>query len=137
MVGLGAALACVSLVLARDIWIATPFQSLLGVTLAFIVFLPLYAFGAMGAADVKVFGVLGLWLGVNTPRSNLAVGKCGCGCACHLCDHHDEIPTFHNLGRTLVIGSNDQIRGAPLCGFPGLGGMGRGGKRHASQLSIF
>jgi len=41
-------------------------QSLLGGLIAFVVFLPLYVFRAMGAADVKVFTVLGLWLGVGS-----------------------------------------------------------------------
>jgi prepilin peptidase CpaA len=65
LVGLGVVFACVSFVLARDASMATPVQGLLGAVLAFVVFLPLYAFGAMGAADVKVFAVLGLWLGAG------------------------------------------------------------------------
>lgn len=38
-------------------------DSLLGSLIALLLFVPLYAFGAMGAGDVKFFAVLGLLLG--------------------------------------------------------------------------
>jgi len=38
-------------------------DSLLGGLIAMVLFVPLYAFGAMGAGDVKFFAVLGLLLG--------------------------------------------------------------------------
>lgn len=54
-------------------------QALGGGVLAFAVFVPLYAFRAMGAADVKVFAVLGLWLGVSAliPIWLIASGAAG------------------------------------------------------------
>src|ERR1700744_896308 len=65
LIGLGVVFACILFVATPDASTAIPLQSLLGALVAFAVFLPLYIFGAMGAADVKVFAVLGLWLGAG------------------------------------------------------------------------
>ncbi|MDE1184637.1 prepilin peptidase [Paraburkholderia sp.] len=41
------------------------FQALLGMAVGFAVLLPFYALGVMGAADVKIFAVLGAWCGIH------------------------------------------------------------------------
>jgi len=44
--------------------VATTFESAVaGLAIGFVLLLPLYAFGAMGAGDVKFFAVVGWWLG--------------------------------------------------------------------------
>ncbi len=44
--------------------------AILGMVIAFVIFIPFYAFRAMGAGDVKFFAVVGMWLG---PSALLAV----------------------------------------------------------------
>ncbi|KWF57865.1 A24 family peptidase [Burkholderia pseudomultivorans] len=43
----------------------SPAQSLIGASLGLICFFPLFAMRVMGAADVKVFAVLGAWCGAQ------------------------------------------------------------------------
>ncbi|MBY4709669.1 A24 family peptidase [Burkholderia cepacia] len=40
-------------------------QALIGMLVGFVSFFPLFAFRVMGAADVKVFAVLGAWCGLS------------------------------------------------------------------------
>jgi prepilin peptidase CpaA len=40
-------------------------QALIGMTLGFFAMMPFYALNLMGAADVKVFAVLGAWCGMH------------------------------------------------------------------------
>nr|WP_057924331.1 A24 family peptidase [Burkholderia ambifaria] len=42
----------------------SPMQALIGMLVALIVFFPLFLSRVMGAADVKIFAVLGTWCGV-------------------------------------------------------------------------
>lgn len=56
--------------LAVALWQRGPFnvtiaQSALGAAVGFIALVPLFALGVMGAADVKVFAVLGAWCGMH------------------------------------------------------------------------
>jgi prepilin peptidase CpaA len=51
------------LVLGHGLEGLQPVQSLFGFAIGLAFFIPLYAFGAMGAGDVKFFAVLGLLLG--------------------------------------------------------------------------
>ena len=44
----------------------TPTQAVTGMVVGFAALLPFYMLGAMGAADVKVFAVLGAWCGVHS-----------------------------------------------------------------------
>ncbi len=43
----------------------TPMQAATGMVVGFVALLPFYMLGMMGAADVKVFAVLGAWCGVH------------------------------------------------------------------------
>ncbi|KAG8149625.1 A24 family peptidase [Burkholderia catarinensis] len=63
VVGLGAALAS-ALINANPFGISTE-QALIGMLVGFVSFFPLFAFRIMGAADVKVFAVLGAWCGLS------------------------------------------------------------------------
>lgn len=56
--------------LAVALWQRSPFnvsiaQAALGATVGLIVMLPFFVLGVMGAADVKVFAVLGAWCGMH------------------------------------------------------------------------
>jgi prepilin peptidase CpaA len=56
--------------LAVTLWQRSPFnvsvtQAALGAAVGLIVLLPFFALGVMGAADVKVFAVLGAWCGMH------------------------------------------------------------------------
>ncbi|HWX10743.1 MAG TPA: A24 family peptidase [Trinickia sp.] len=59
--GLAAAAGC-SLLCASPFGIA-PLQAMVGVAVGFFVLLPFFLLRVMGAADVKVFAVLGAWCG--------------------------------------------------------------------------
>ncbi|MEQ5838146.1 A24 family peptidase [Paraburkholderia acidicola] len=43
----------------------TPMQASIGMAVGLVALLPFYALGVMGAADVKVFAVLGAWCGIH------------------------------------------------------------------------
>lgn len=43
----------------------TPARALAGAAVGLVALMPFFALGVMGAADVKVFAVLGAWCGVN------------------------------------------------------------------------
>ncbi|MPV70397.1 prepilin peptidase [Burkholderia sp. BE17] len=63
VVGLVAALAS-ALVNANPFGISAE-QALIGMLVGFVGFFPFFAFRVMGAADVKVFAVLGAWCGLS------------------------------------------------------------------------
>ena len=94
-------------------------QSLVGAVIGFIVFLPLYAFRAMGAADVKVFAVLGLWLGAGALLPVWMVASLGAGLHAIYAVARTHLPPVAVFGRMAVLGStSDQpVRGAPYAAF--------------------
>jgi prepilin peptidase CpaA len=61
--GLVTALACASL--HRNPFGISATQALLGAVVGLVALLPFFALGVMGAADVKVFAVLGAWCGMQ------------------------------------------------------------------------
>jgi prepilin peptidase CpaA len=61
--GLAAAAGC-SLLRASPFGIA-PLQAMAGIAVGFFVLLPFFLLRVMGAADVKVFAVLGAWCGTS------------------------------------------------------------------------
>jgi prepilin peptidase CpaA len=61
--GLAAALTCAALG-HNSFGISLP-QAALGALVGLCALLPFFALGVMGAADVKVFGVLGAWCGMH------------------------------------------------------------------------
>ncbi|MFL9871554.1 A24 family peptidase [Paraburkholderia megapolitana] len=63
VVGLIAAFACA--LLRHSPFDLSMGQAALGAVVGLIALLPFYALGAMGAADVKVFAVLGAWCGMH------------------------------------------------------------------------
>ncbi len=139
LVGLGAIFACMSFALARDALMVTPFRCLLGFLLAFVVFLPLYAMRAMGAADVKVFAVLGLWLGVGMLVPIWLWASAAAGVHAIYAIAATRLQPVMVLGRMFAIGSSTdgRIRGAPYAAFLTLAAVGLVLFEHASQLSIF
>ena len=62
-VGATAAIACAALHAAP--FGVTPAAAVLGAVVGFMSLLPFFALGLMGAADVKVFAVLGAWCGAR------------------------------------------------------------------------
>ena len=141
LVGLGLVFAGLSFLVARDALTLTLTQCLFGAVLAFVVFVPLYAFGAMGAADVKVFAVLGLWLGAGmlVPIWLWATAAAGVHAVCAV-----TLTRFHPVtlaGRTMAAGPSTaarrQMRGAPYAAFLTLAALGVLLSRHASLIPIF
>ncbi|TGN95067.1 MULTISPECIES: A24 family peptidase [unclassified Burkholderia] len=61
----GLAGALVGAVIGGNPFGVTALQSLAGASVGVVCFSPLFALRVMGAADVKVFGVLGAWCGVQ------------------------------------------------------------------------
>ncbi|MCC8391166.1 prepilin peptidase [Paraburkholderia sp. MMS20-SJTR3] len=61
--GLAAAFGCA--LFAGNPFHTTFIQSATGAVVGLLVLLPFFAFGLMGAADVKVFAVLGAWCGMH------------------------------------------------------------------------
>jgi prepilin peptidase CpaA len=98
-------------------------QSLMGGLIAFVVFLPLYVFRAMGAADVKVFTVLGLWLGVSTLLPVWMIASAAAGVHAIYAIARPRLPPVvafgRVLGRTTVYGGTgfQPLRGAPYAAF--------------------
>jgi prepilin peptidase CpaA len=139
LVGLGIASACVSLLLVRDAAAPTPVQGLLGALLAFVVFLPLYTFGAMGAADVKVFAVIGLWLGAGTLVPVWLWASTAAGIHAVYAIARTKLGPVTVLGHTLVLGAGPvrQIRGAPYAAFLALAALGVMVSRHPSWVPGF
>jgi prepilin peptidase CpaA len=139
LVGLGAAAACVSLLLARDASVATPVQGMLGVLFAFVVFLPLYMFGAMGAADVKVFAVIGLWLGAGMLVPVWLWASAAAGVHAVYAIARTRLRPVTVLGHTLVIGAGPgrPIRGAPYAAFLALAALGVIVSRHPLWVAGF
>lgn len=139
LVGLGIACACVSLLLVRDAAAPTLVQGLLGALLAFIVFLPLYTFGAMGAADVKVFAVIGLWLGAGTLVPVWLWASAAAGIHAVYAIARARLRPVTVLGHTLVFGAGParQMRGAPYAAFLALAALGVMVSRHPSWVSGF
>jgi prepilin peptidase CpaA len=139
LVGLGVVFACISFVLVRDTSAAIPVAGLLGALLAFVVFLPLYMFGAMGAADVKVFAVIGLWLGAGTlvPVWLWASGAAGIHAVYAIA--RTRLRPVTVLGYTLVPGASPgrQIRGAPYAAFLALAALVVVVSRHPLQVPGF
>jgi len=139
LVAIGFVFGCVSFAIARDTLMVTPAQCLLGALLAFVVFIPLYAFGAMGAADVKVFTVLGLWLGVGMLIPIWLWASAAAGVHAIYAIAATRLQPVMVLGRMFAIGSSTdgRIRGAPYAAFLTLAALGWVVIKHASQLSIF
>ncbi|QDQ83722.1 A24 family peptidase [Paraburkholderia megapolitana] len=63
VIGLIAAFACA--LLRHSPFDVSMKQAALGAVIGLVALLPFYAFGVMGAADVKVFAALGAWCGVH------------------------------------------------------------------------
>ncbi|RDU97367.1 A24 family peptidase [Trinickia dinghuensis] len=61
--GAAAALACAAMHAAP--FGVAPMQAAVGALVGFVALLPFFLLGVMGAADVKVFAVLGAWCGVS------------------------------------------------------------------------
>jgi prepilin peptidase CpaA len=139
LIGLGVAFVCISLVLAREASTATPVQGVLGALLAFVVFLPLYMLGAMGAADVKVFAVIGLWLGAGMLVPIWLWASAAAGVHAIYAIARARLRPVTVLGHTLVLGveSGRQIRGAPYAAFLALAALGVIASRHPSWVSGF
>jgi prepilin peptidase CpaA len=139
LVGLGAAFACVSLFVVRDPSAATPAEGLLGFLLAFVVFLPLYVFGAMGAADVKVFAVIGLWLGAGMLVPIWLWASAAAGIHAFYALARTRLPPLTVLGFTLALGteSGRQIRGAPYAAFLAIAALCVIASRHPSWAPGF
>ncbi|MCX4164437.1 MULTISPECIES: prepilin peptidase [Paraburkholderia] len=65
LVGAGLVAAFASAFLHHNPFGITPMQAAIGMAIGFVALLPFYALGMMGAADVKVFAVLGAWCGMH------------------------------------------------------------------------
>ncbi|PCE26885.1 hypothetical protein BWP39_08850 [Paraburkholderia acidicola] len=65
LVGAGLAAAFASAFLHHSPFGLAPMQAAIGMAIGFVALLPFYALGMMGAADVKVFAVLGAWCGMH------------------------------------------------------------------------
>ena len=65
LVGAGLVVAFASVFLHDSPLGLSPMQSAIGMAIGFVALLPFYALGMMGAADVKVFAVLGAWCGIH------------------------------------------------------------------------
>jgi prepilin peptidase CpaA len=139
LIGLGVVFACVSFVTGQDTAGPSPVQGLLGALLAFVVFLPLYIFGAMGAADVKVFAVIGLWLGAGTLVPVWLWASAAAGIHAIVAIVRTRLRPVTVLGHTLVLGagSGRQIRGAPYAAFLALAALGVIVSRHPSWVPGF
>ncbi len=141
LVGLGIVCGCVSFVLARDALMISPAQCLLGAVLAFVVFLPLYAFGVMGAADVKVFAVLGLWLGAGTLVPIWLWATAAAGAHAIYAITLTRVQPVTVLGRTVAMGPSaggrGRLRGAPYAAFLAIAALGVVVSRHPSLLPTF
>lgn len=139
LVGLGVAFACVSFVVARDTPAATPVQGLLGALLAFVVFLPVYAFGVMGAADVKVFMVLGLWLGAGMLVPVWLWASAAAGVHAVYAMARMRLRRVTVPGHTRVPGARRvrPMRGAPYAAFLALAALGVVVSRHLSSVAGF
>jgi prepilin peptidase CpaA len=140
LLGLGIVFGCVSIVLLRDAFMTGFSQSLLGAALAFVVFLPLYGFGAMGAADVKVFAVLGLWLGASAlaPIWLWATVAAAIHAVCAIVLMRTHSVTV--FGWTLAVGPRSgagRIRGAPYAAFLTLAALCLIVNRHPSLIPTF
>jgi prepilin peptidase CpaA len=61
----GFAAAFASVLAHRSPFGISPLQAVAGAALGFVVLLPFFALRVMGAADVKVFSVLGTWCGAS------------------------------------------------------------------------
>jgi prepilin peptidase CpaA len=139
LIGLGIAFACISFIVVRDASVAVPVQGLLGALLAFVVFLPLYIFGAMGAADVKVFAVIGLWLGAGMLVPVWLWASAAAGVHAVYAIARTRLRPVTVLGHTLVIGAGPgrQIRGAPYAAFLALAALGVIVSRHPLWVAGF
>ncbi|RKP50258.1 A24 family peptidase [Pararobbsia silviterrae] len=94
-------------------------QSLLGGALAFAVFVPLYAFRAMGAADVKVFAVLGVWLGGGVLLPVWMIASVAACVHAVYAVARTRLPPVVVFGHAVALGGAAQrpIRGAPYAAF--------------------
>ena len=93
--------------------------SLLGGLIAFVVFLPLYVFRAMGAADVKVFTVLGLWLGVGSLLPVWMIASLAAGAHAIYAVVWPRLRSVVPMGRFAALGEahGEPVRGAPYAAF--------------------
>jgi prepilin peptidase CpaA len=93
--------------------------SLLGGLIAFVVFLPLYVFRAMGAADVKVFTVLGLWLGVGSLLPIWVIASAAAAAHALYAVVWPRVREVVVIGRFATLGGVPErpVRGAPYAGF--------------------
>ena len=119
LVCMGLLCAGVSIAAGTSVPVVHLRSALLGFGIGFAVFLPLYAFGVMGAADVKVFATLGLWLGVPAllPMWLIASALAGLHAVYAYVRIHQ--PTLFVFGRAMGGSTVDaaRVRGAPYAAF--------------------
>jgi prepilin peptidase CpaA len=94
-------------------------QALIGAGLAFAVFIPLYAFRAMGAADVKVFAVLGLWFGASVLLPVWMIASALAGVHALYAIARPRMAPMLVFGRVLMFSGavGQPVRGAPYAAF--------------------
>lgn len=100
-------------------------QSVMGGVLAFAAFLPLYVFRAMGAADVKVFAVLGFWLGLPALMPVWMIASVAAAVHALYAIARVRMPVVSMFGRVMVlpVAQPKTLRGAPYGGFLVLAGL--------------
>lgn len=100
-------------------------ESVMGGVLAFAAFLPLYVFRAMGAADVKVFAVLGFWLGLPALLPIWMIASAAAGIHALYAIARVHLPMVPMFGRVILVPAAPEkgVRGAPYGAFLVLAGL--------------